>query len=236
LSEPTSPGWPAVLTDGDVTLRPLRLRDAPAWADARHRNVEWLREWEATPPGGRAYVPTSMRTFVSMTRRLRAEARRGRALPFAVLVNAEFAGQLNVNSVIRGSLYSASIGYWIDERYAGRGVMPTAVALVTDHCFDTVGLHRVEVNIRPENVASRRVVEKLGFRDEGLRRQFLHIAGGWRDHLSYVLLRGEVPDGLLARWHKTQRHKTQPHETQRRERQLSRDTPLDVPDREPGRS
>jgi len=227
LTEPRSPGWPAVLTDGDVTLRPLRLRDAPAWADARRRNVEWLREWEATPPGGRAYVPTSVSTFITMTRRLRAEARQGRALPFAVLVGGEFAGQLNVNTVIRGSLYSASIGYWIDERYAGRGVMPTAVALVTDHCFDAVGLHRVEVNIRPENAASRRVVEKLGFREEGLRRQFLHIAGGWRDHLSYVLLRGDVPSGLVARW-----HAGQSRSGQSRSGQLSRDTPLDVPDRE----
>jgi ribosomal-protein-alanine N-acetyltransferase len=209
-----------VLTDGDVTVRPLRLRDAPSWADARRRNVAWLREWEATPPGGRAFVPASASTFVTMTRRLRAEARHGRALPFAILVSGEFAGQLNVGGVARGSLHSAHLGYWIDERYAGRGVMPTAVALVTDHCFDRVGLHRVEVNIRPENAASRRVVEKLGFREEGLRRQFLHIAGGWRDHLSYVLLRGDVPEGLLARWH---------------ERQLPRDTPLDVPDRKPRR-
>jgi ribosomal-protein-alanine N-acetyltransferase len=200
LSQPKPRGWPAVLADRDVTLRPLRLRDAPAWADARRRNVEWLREWEATPPGGRAFVPTSVSTFVSMARRLRAEARHGRALPFAILVDGEFAGQLNVSSVIRGSLYSASLGYWIDERYAGRGVMPTAVALVVDHCFAVVGLHRVEVNIRPENVASRRVVEKLGFREEGLRRGFLHIAGDWRDHLSYALVRDEVAGGLLRRW------------------------------------
>jgi len=225
LTEPRSPGWPAVLSDGDVTLRPLRVRDAASWADARRRNVEWLREWEATPPGGRPYVPTAAGTFVTMARRLRREARRGRALPFAVLVDGEFAGQLNVGGIVRGSLHSAHLGYWIDQRYAGRGVMPTAVALATDHCFGPVGLHRVEVNIRPENAASRRVVEKLGFRDEGLRRQFLHIAGGWRDHLSFALVRGEVPEGLLARWHAAQLPG-----------QLSRDTPLDVPDRKPRRS
>src|SRR4051794_40652403 len=80
-----SPGWPAVLVDGDVTLRPLRLRDAPDWCEARRRNVDWLREWEATPPGGRAFVPTTASTFVAMTRRLRRDARQGRALPFAVL-------------------------------------------------------------------------------------------------------------------------------------------------------
>jgi ribosomal-protein-alanine N-acetyltransferase len=186
-----------------VTVRPLRLADGPAWVSARHRNVEWLREWEATPPGAGPGVPTSPATFVTMTRRLRREARHGRGLPFAVLVDGEFAGQLNVSSVIRGSLHSASLGYWIDERFAGRGVMPTAVALVADHCFDAVGLHRIEVNIRPENTASRRVVEKLGFREEGVRKGFLHIAGDWRDHVSYALLRTEVPAGLLSRWHRT---------------------------------
>jgi [ribosomal protein S5]-alanine N-acetyltransferase len=120
-----------------------------------------------------------------------------------VLYDRTFVGQLNVSSVIRGSLHSASLGYWVDQRVAGRGVMPTAVALVTDHCFWSVGLHRVEVNIRPENIASRRVVEKLGFREEGLRRGFLHIAGDWRDHLSYALTRDEAADGLLRRWHAT---------------------------------
>jgi ribosomal-protein-alanine N-acetyltransferase len=201
-------GWPAVLTDGAVTLRPLRLRDGPAWVAVRRRNVEWLRPWEATPAdrltdGRGDGVPTSWPTFVSMTRRLRAEARQGRGLPFAIDVDGTFAGQLNVGGVTRGSLHSAHLGYWVDQRVAGRGVMPTAVALVTDHCFWTVGLHRVEVSIRPENTASRRVVEKLGFREEGLRRAFLHIAGDWRDHLAYALTREEVAGGLSARWHRT---------------------------------
>jgi ribosomal-protein-alanine N-acetyltransferase len=198
-----APGWPAVLVDGPVQLRPLRLRDGATWVEVRSRNVEWLREWEATPPGAPAEVPTSAATFVTMTRRLRAEARQGRGLPFAVIYDGALVGQLNASSIVRGSLYSASLGYWIDQRVAGRGIMPTAVALVTDHCFWTVGLHRIEVNIRPENVASRRVVEKLGFREEGLRRGFLHIAGDWRDHISYALLRDEAADGLVKRWHRS---------------------------------
>ena len=201
----TAPGWPAELSDGPVRVRPLRLRDAPAWVDARKRNVDWLREWEATPPDSEANVPTSMSTFVVMTRRLRSEARAGRGLPFVIELDGAFAGQLNVAGVTRGSLHSASLGYWVDQRFAGRGVMPTAVALVTDHCFRAVGLHRIEVNIRPENTASRRVVEKLGFREEGVRRAFLHIAGDWRDHNSYALVRDEVPLGLLTRWHRLQR-------------------------------
>ena len=78
--------------------------------------------------------------------------------------------------------------------------MPTAVALVTDHCFGAVGLHRIEINIRPENTASLRVVEKLGFRDEGLRRAFLHIDGAWRDHRAFALTAEELPGGLVGRW------------------------------------
>jgi ribosomal-protein-alanine N-acetyltransferase len=199
-----APGWPAVLADGDVVLRPLRMRDASAWVESRKHNIEWLRPWEATPPNGPGVFGTSTAVFAGMARRLRSEARAGRGLPFAVVVDGSFAGQLNVAGIVRGSLEGASIGYWVDQRVAGRGVMPTCVALAVDHCFSTVGLHRVEVNIRPENAASRRVVEKLGFRFEGTRERFLHISGDWRDHLTYALVREEVPGGLLARWHRAQ--------------------------------
>ncbi|SCD87046.1 ribosomal-protein-alanine N-acetyltransferase [Streptomyces sp. SolWspMP-sol7th] len=95
---------------------------------------------------------------------------------------------------------SAHVGYWVDQDIAGRGVMPTAVALAVDHCFFRMGLHRIEVCIRPENGPSRRVVEKLGFREEGLRPRYLHIDGGWRDHLVFALTAEEVPHGLLTRW------------------------------------
>jgi [ribosomal protein S5]-alanine N-acetyltransferase len=200
-----APGWPAELHDGDVTLRPLRMRDANAWCESRRRNVEWLRPWEATPPGGPAVFGVSPAIFTSMTRRLRADARQGKALPFVIVVDDTFAGQINVAGIVRGSMDSAHIGYWVDQRVAGRGVMPTAVALTVDHCFAEVGLHRIEVNIRPENTASRRVVEKLAFREEGIRERYLHIGGEWRDHLTYALVNTEVPRGLVRRWHESQR-------------------------------
>ena len=139
-------------------------------------------------------------TYAAMVRRLRSEAREGRSLPFALIVDGAFAGQVTVGGISRGSLLSAYIGYWIDERMAGRGIMPTAVALATDHCFSEVGLHRIEINIRPENSASLRVVEKLGFRQEGIRERYLHIDGDWRDHLTFALCAEEVPGGLISRW------------------------------------
>ena len=78
--------------------------------------------------------------------------------------------------------------------------MPTAVALATDHCFRGLNLHRVEINIRPENAPSLAVVRKLGFRDEGLRKKFLHIDGKWTDHRTFALLEDEVPEGVLSRY------------------------------------
>lgn len=75
--------------------------------------------------------------------------------------------------------------------------MPTAVALLSDYCFQVVGIHRIEINIRPENKPSLRVVEKLGYRFEGERARFLHINGQWCDHLSFALTAEETQGGLL---------------------------------------
>jgi ribosomal-protein-alanine N-acetyltransferase len=136
-----------------------------------------------------------------MVHRLRAEARARRTLPFVICYDDELVGQLTVGGIGFGSLRSAHIGYWIDQAVAGRGITPTAVALAVDHCFGAMNLHRIEVNIRPENVASRRVAEKLGLRFEGLRPHYLHIDGAWRDHLGFAITVEEVPDGLLHRWH-----------------------------------
>ena len=133
-------------------------------------------------------------------RRLLQQYRDGGGVPFVMEYDGEIAGQLNVWGIARGSLSSATIGYWVGERFAGRDITPTCVALATDVCFRELGLHRMEICIRPENKASLRVVEKLGFRYEGLRRRFIHIAGDWRDHYAFALVREEVPGGVLERW------------------------------------
>ena len=187
--------WPAVLEHGGLHLRPLRGRDAAAWTEVQLRNREWLRPWEASVPDGDV-APT----FGGMVRAVRRQAREGRALPFALEVDGRFRGQVSVSSVAWGSFRSASIGYWIDREVAGRGYMPCAVALVVDHCL-AWGLHRLEVNIRPENAASLAVARKLRLREEGLRRAFLHIDGAWRDHVSFAVTAEEVPEGMHARLH-----------------------------------
>ena len=188
--------WPVRLVDDEVTLRPLATSDADAWRRARQRNAAWLVPWDATvPPGGEAR-PAS---FKSLVRRLSKQARQGTTYPFAIDVDRRFAGQVTVNNIVRGSALFASVGYWLDREYAGRGVMPRAVAMVIDHCFTAAGLHRIEIAIRPENSNSLRVVEKLELREVGYAPRYLHIDGAWRDHRLYAVTREEVPEGMLNR-------------------------------------
>jgi ribosomal-protein-alanine N-acetyltransferase len=183
------------LRDGDISIRPVRLRDARALERELLENRTWLRKWEATNPVG----PMSFDVRSSI-RHLQSNARAGLGLPFVIEYQGELAGQLNVSSISYGSVSMATIGYWVSERFAGKGLTPTAVALASDHCFFTVGLHRIEICIRPENDPSLRVVEKLGFRYEGLRRRYIHINGDWRDHFCFALTVEELPTGVLRRW------------------------------------
>ena len=176
--------WPVVLRHGDVTLRPIRMSDAHTWEELRLANESWLKEWEATPP-----LPSLEKapTFRQVVRRMRKDARKGTCLPFVVEYQKQFVGQLNVNNIVYGSLREANFGYWIDQKYANRGIMTVAAALVTDYLIFTMQLHRVEIAIRPENGPSNTLMNKLGFEFEGVRPAFLHINNAWRDHNIYVM-------------------------------------------------
>lgn len=197
-------GWPATLSEPElleapVVLRPVRVSDARTWREIRVRNASWLRPWEPSNPETPLHR-SSIGPYVAMVRTMRREARQGQALPWVVTYGGQFAGQLTVGSIVWGSARSGQIGYWIDESFAGRGIIPTALAMAVDHCFTVVGLHRLEASIRPENTASRRVVEKLGLREEGVRVRQLHINGAWRDHVCYAITAEEVPAGVMPRW------------------------------------
>nr|WP_274637935.1 GNAT family protein [Microbacterium bovistercoris] len=180
---------------GAVSIRLVRAKDARALQHELMANRGWLRPWEATSPDG----PVSLDMRLGI-RRLLQQYRDGNGVPFVMEWDGQLAGQLNVWGIARGSLASATIGYWVSERFAGRGITPISVALATDICFTEMRLHRMEICIRPENKASLRVVAKLGFRYEGLRRRYIHIDGDWRDHYAFALVRDEVPEGVLARW------------------------------------
>ena len=178
-------------------LRPIRTGDRKDWQEVRARNAGWLQPWEATRPPGEAEVAPM--TFRAMVRDLRRQAAAGRGLPLVLTVGGAFAGQVSVNNIVAGSARFASVGYWIDQRFSGRGHVPVAVALTGDYCLFALRLHRLEIAIRPENAASLRVVEKLGFEEYGYASRYLHIDGAWRDHRLFAVTAEQVPRGLLAR-------------------------------------
>jgi ribosomal-protein-alanine N-acetyltransferase len=142
------------VSDGGITLRLIRQRDAPAWREVRRRNRDWLQPWEATLPPEASLITEVPATFGEMVRRMRKDARAGRALPWAIIVDGQFAGQLTVGGITYGSLRSAYIGYWIDKELAGRGIMPTAVAMACDYCLDVMrlqaGEHRIAAGRRED--------------------------------------------------------------------------------------
>jgi len=181
-----------------VTARGVRVRDSRALDRALGSNRAWLEPWEATTPLIR---PGTLDTKSSIRGLLKA-AKEGTALPLVLLHDHDLVGQLNVSQITYGSLSSATLGYWVVEKVAGRGITPVAVAMATDYLFFEKGLHRMEVCIRPENTASMRVVEKLGFRYEGFRRRYIHIDGKWADHFCFALVVEEVPTGVLTRYEK----------------------------------
>lgn len=202
-TEPRHPGWPAkpgpvAVKAGRVALRPIRLRDAGEWSRIRLRDREYLQRWEPTSAGSWE-DRNAIWSWPPQWASLRSLARKGQCLPFAITVDGAFAGQITLGNVIRASLRSAWVGYWVSSELAGGGVATAAVALLTDHAFATAGLHRLEATVRPENVASVRVLSKAGYREEGLFRRYLDVAGDWRDHFCFAITAEEVGDGLTAR-------------------------------------
>jgi len=191
-----SVGWPVALQHGNIGVRPLRRRDAATWARLRAANSAWLLPWEATLPPGAGEAVMSYRSMIASLRR---RARQGQTMPFAVTWDGDMVGQLTVNAITWGSARCASIGYWVSRSHAGRGITPTALALVCDHLLGSVGLHRVEIAIRPENDASLRVAAKLGFAEIGIARGYLHIDGDWRDHRVFQMLAEDAYGGVLNR-------------------------------------
>ena len=184
---------------GLVGLRPVRLRDGGEWSRMRVRDEDHLTPWEPMTPGTWA-SQNSATQWPGRWATLRSMARSGLALPFAITLDGALAGQVMIGNVVREPLLSAYVGYWVGSTVAGGGVTTAAVALAVDHCLTRAGLHRIEATVRPENVASRRVLAKLGFREEGLLRRYLEVEGDWRDHLLLAVTTEDVlPDGLVPR-------------------------------------
>lgn len=195
--------WPLTLRDGELALRPLRRRDRADFERLRERNRDWLRPWDATDPDR----PARQIPFATLRRWNEQQARLGLYLPLMITVRGRVVGQITAGPIQYGALRSAVLGYWIDRDQAGAGLVPRSVALVIDHLFAELGIHRIEVTVRPENASSLRVVQKLHLRPEGLRRSAIHVDGTWRDHLVFALTAEEIATGhdgrgVLARLHR----------------------------------
>lgn len=181
-----------------MRLRAIRLTDARAWSQTRLADQAHLEPWE--PGLGRDWAARHQpQNWVPLWRQLRAQTKKGSVYPMVVEADRAYAGQLTIGGVQRGALQSAWLGYWVASRACGGGVATAAAALAADWCFSTLRLHRLEATARAENHASRAVLRKLGFREEGSIRDYLRVQGEWQDHLLYGLTAPEAAGGILAR-------------------------------------
>jgi len=168
-----------------VVLRPLVAQDFNGWSEVRRRNGEWLTKWE---PARLAHHPDpeiNRDVFAARCGARDRERHAGTQYAFGIFVDGAFAGEINLNNVVRGAFQSATIGYWIDKARAGHSFMSEAVLTLAQYSFESLNLHRLEICIIPRNANSRRVVEKLGIREEGIAERFLEINGVWEDHVRY---------------------------------------------------
>lgn len=180
-----------------VVLRSLIPTDFPAWQEVRRRNEAWLTPWEPARNPNLPDVVESGEAFAMRCSARERERQLGTGFGFGIFVSdptsgrrrarERFCGEINLSSVQRGPFQSAYVGYWIDQAQAGNGFMPEALVVLARFAFEQVHLHRIQVSIIPRNHRSRRVVEKLKLRDEGVAQRYLEINGVWEDHIRYAM-------------------------------------------------
>ena len=198
----TSQTAPLELAGQRITLRTLRESDYEAWREVRVRCRDWLVPWEPRPAGA-PLVAEDRASFAARCALRERERQIGSGYGVGIFFGERFVGELTLSAIQRGPFQSASIGYWVDQAWAGQGLVPEAVVVTLRFAFEMLGLHRVEISIIPRNSASRRVTEKLDLRLEGVSERFLEIDGEWEDHVRYAMTAEERQlrrDQLVAAW------------------------------------
>ena len=184
-------------------MRPLTVNDFREWSEVRQRNAEWLTVWEPSRFPSQPDPVTDKPAFASRCLLRDRDRAAGTAFQFAVFIDGRVAGEVNLNNVIRGAMQSCTVGYWIDQTHAGHSYTVEGVALVLQFAFEQLGLHRAEVCIVPRNLRSRRIMEKLKIRDEGLAERYLEINGVWEDHIRFAMTSEEWQvrrNEIIADW------------------------------------
>ena len=185
-----------------LELRPLVSSDFAQWSEVRKRCRDWLAKWEPCPPSSASDPSCDPQAFANRCRMRERERSLGTAFDFGLWHEGWFCGEINISHVARGAFQSAHVGYWVDERLAGKGLVAEGLMAVFGFAFEQAGLHRVQVSIMPRNDASLRVVQKLGLRSEGIAQGYIQIAGVWEDHVRFGLTLEEwrsVRDEMAAR-------------------------------------
>lgn len=183
---------PELSLHGDlVHLRPPQMADYEIWAALREQSRDFLQPWEPTWPAD----DLKRSSFRRRIQRYARELERNEAYPFFIFRAADrvLVGGLNLTNLRRGAASMASLGYWMGEPFAGRGLMSAAVRMVTEFGFRRLDLRRIEAACLPENAASVHLLEKTGFRREGSAREYLCINGVWQDHLLFARLSSDRP-------------------------------------------
>jgi ribosomal-protein-alanine N-acetyltransferase len=186
------PGGREPVLQGDgVFLRYPEMSDYAQWARLRGESREFLAPWEPT------WAPDEL-TRAAFRRRLRRyqrEIRNDMAYPFLLFRHTDkvLIGGCTLSNVRRGVTQSAAIGYWVGAGYVRHGHMYAALKAMMPFVFGILGLHRLEAACIPENAPSRKLLLKMGFREEGLARRYLQINGEWRDHILFALLEDDAP-------------------------------------------
>ena len=172
-----------------LTLRPPEHGDFRAWTDLRRESATFLQPWEPTW----ASDHLGRKSFTNRVYWAQRSVRSETALPLFLFRRDqnELVGAITLDNIRRGPAQSGTLGYWIGERHARKGYMQEAIGGLVHHAFHRMDLSRVEAACLPENAASRGVLERSGFKYEGVAQSYLQIAGRWRNHVLYANLRGD---------------------------------------------
>ncbi|MEL6891324.1 MAG: GNAT family protein [Actinomycetota bacterium] len=185
LRHPSRALAPIRLYGRRIMMRPLAPSDFRPWSEVRAHNHEWLTVWEPSRHPHQPDPTTDKSVFSSRCLQRDRDRAAGVAYQFGVFLDDQVIGEINLNNVVRGAMQSCTIGYWIDRRHAGKGYTVEGVVLLFQFLFEQLGLHRAEICIVPRNLRSRRIMEKLSIREEGLAERYLEINGVWEDHVRY---------------------------------------------------